>query len=232
PTFSATDVNLDSTTATLDGVSFASGTTVSSEGEHTLVVTASDRAGNSASQTLQFTIDTTAPAISISGVSDGQLGNQPVTPTFSATDVNLDSTTATLDGASFASGATVSSEGEHTLVVTATDRAGNSSSETVRFEIDTAAPAISIAGVSDGQLGSQPVTPIFSATDSNLDSTTATLDGVSFASGTTVASEGEHTLVVTATDRAGNSASQTVHFGIDTTAPAISISGVSDGQLG
>ncbi|HCF58036.1 MAG TPA: hypothetical protein DFS52_08595, partial [Myxococcales bacterium] len=116
-----------------------------------------------------FTIDTTAPAISISGVSDGQLGSQPVTPTFSATDANLDSTAATLDGVSFASGTTVSSEGEHTLVVTATDRAGNSASKTLHFTIDTTAPAISIFGVSDGQLGNQPVTPTFNATDANLE---------------------------------------------------------------
>ena len=48
-----------------------------------------------------------------------------------------------------------------------------------------------------------PLTPTFSATDTNLATQSATLDGVSFTSGTPVTAEGPHTLLVTPTDHPG-----------------------------
>ena len=82
----------------------------------------------------------TAPAIAISGVVDGQLTNQAVTIGFSVTDAHLGAVSATLDTAAFASGSTVSAEGKHTLVVTASDLAGSTSKTTVHFEIDLTSP--------------------------------------------------------------------------------------------
>ena len=213
-TFSATDVNLGSVSATMDGSPFTSGTVVSAEGPHTLVVVAVDLAGNSSTETVTFTIDTTPPVITVAGVSNGEYAAGPVTATFSGTDVNLDSFAATLDGSPIVSGTTVSAEGIHVLVVVATDLAGNLSTETVTFTIDTTPPVITVAGVSDGEIAGGPVTPTFSATDVNLDAVSATLDGSPFDSGTTVSAPGPHTLVVVATDLAGNSSEVTIHFTI------------------
>jgi hypothetical protein len=65
PSFTASDANLLKTTATLDGANFISGSPVSAEGLHKLVVTAIDRANNQASMQVSFTIDHTPPALSL-----------------------------------------------------------------------------------------------------------------------------------------------------------------------
>jgi hypothetical protein len=231
PVFSATDVHSAVVSATLDGQSFVSATTVSSEGDHVLVVTASDPAGNTAQQTTHFAIDRTAPVISLSGFTEGQVTASSIIVTFSASDAHLASVSATLNGTPLSSGTVVSAEGDYTVLVIATDLAGNSASKTGHFSIDRTAPVITISGVSDGQLSASPLTIQYSATDVHLSSVQAALDGTPFTSGSTVSAEGNHTLVVTATDAAGNSASRTVHFSLDFTAPTISIAGVTDGQF-
>jgi subtilase family serine protease len=229
PTVTISDANLTASSLTLDGAAFASGTTVSTEGTHLLHAEAQDCAGNTTSRNVTFTIDKTAPVVTLSGVSDGQCTSANVTLSASYSDANLASTSLTLDGSAFASGGTVSSEGHHQAVASATDRAGNSSAKQASFTIDKTAPAISIAGVSDGLLTNQTVTPSFSVSDANLTSQSATLDGAAFISGTPVAPEGDHTLVVSGTDCAGNVNTRTIHFSIDKTAPVITITGVVDG---
>ncbi|GGC39442.1 hypothetical protein GCM10011386_34390 [Parapedobacter defluvii] len=123
----------------------------------------------------------------VTGVSDGEVYNQAVTPAFNEG-------TATLNGQPFTSGTVVTEDGEYTLVVT--DEAGNET--VVRFTIDRLAPDTTppvVTGVSDGEVYNQAVTPAFNEG-------TATLNGQPFTSGTAVTEEGEYTLVVT--DEAGN----------------------------
>ncbi len=216
--------HLSSTAAKLDGVEILYGSTVSSEGEHVLEVTAVDRAGNSGSALVHFAIDTTKPQISIAGVSDGLVTRQvPVVPTFSATDAHALSATATLDGAEFTSGVPVSAEGDHTLVVTATDSAGNTNTKTVSFVIDLTPPSIGIAGVSEGERRNAPATLTYSASDLHLATVTGALDAAVFASGGVVSSSGAHELVVSAVDRAGNTSEERRHFVIDTAPPAMTV---------
>jgi len=94
--------------------------------------------------TIDVRIDKTAPGITVADVADGVVYQGPVTPAFSALDPGgssasgLDSLTATLDGAPFTSGTTVGVLGEHTLVLTAEDEAGNIAVETVGFTVETA----------------------------------------------------------------------------------------------
>ncbi|MCD1260931.1 S-layer homology domain-containing protein, partial [Paenibacillus athensensis] len=184
-------------TATLDGSAFSSGDTVSADGPHTLVVT--DAAGNTT--TVTFTLDTTGPTVT--GAADGVSYNTDRTLT-------LSDGTATLDGAAFTSGSTVSAEGSHTLI--ATDAAGNIT--TITFTIDKTVPVVS--GATDGSLYNVNKTITFNEG-------TATLDGLAFTSGSTVSAEGAHTLIVT--DAAGNAT--TVNFTIDKTGPTIT--GAADG---
>ena len=89
PTYLASDKNLGTVSATLNGDSFSTGTAVSADGDYALVVTASDTAGNTSTKSVSFTIDATAPQISITGVSDGEITNRAVTPSFTATDPQL-----------------------------------------------------------------------------------------------------------------------------------------------
>lgn len=234
PAFTATDDHLASVAATLDGAPFASGTQVSAEGSHRIVVTATDRAGNVTVREVGFTLDRTPPDVTVTGVTAGWIGKDPsVTPVFSATDLHLASVTGTLDGAPFTSGTAVLAEGDHRLVVTATDQAGNSATKELTFTLDRTAPVITVSGVADGWIGKDAsVVPVFGATDLHLASTTATLDGAPFGSGTAVAAEGDHRLVVTASDTAGNTATTTVAFTFDRTAPVVAIAGVANGWIG
>ena len=98
---------------------------------------------------------------------------------------------------------------------------------------DKSAPRIVVTGISTWAWYNHPVTPAFTLEDQNLepDSVLATLDGQVFASGTEVAAEGKHVLVVAGGDGEGHVSSGTWKFTIDRTSPAIAFTGVSPGQL-
>lgn len=154
-------------TGKLNGASFASGTTVSAEGNYTLAVT--DGVNTT---TVLFTIIKTAPVVN--GVTNNGLYNQNVTPTFNGN--------GKLNGAAFTSGTSVSNEGTYTLIVT--DIVGNST--TVNFTIDKTAPVVT--GVANNSYNKSNVTPVFTGS--------ATLNGAAFTSGSTVSAEGNYTLIV------------------------------------
>jgi hypothetical protein len=101
------------------------------------------------------TPDTTAPVITVGGVTDGANIVGGVAPTFSATDnVAVASLTATLDGFAFTSGTIVSSDGAHTLVVVARDNSGNTATSTVHFTIAAGNNDFNLARTISGASGS------------------------------------------------------------------------------
>jgi urease beta subunit len=177
--------------ATLNSVSFTSGTTVTAEGTYVLIVT--DLAGNVT--TINFVIDKTAPIVT--GVEHNQYYNTNRTITFNEG-------SATLNSVLFTSGTTVTAEGTYVLIVT--DLAGNVT--TINFVIDKTAPIVT--GVEHNQYYNTNRTITFNEGS-------ATLNSVSFTSGTTVTAEGTYVLVVT--DLAGNVT--TINFVIDKTAPIV-----------
>ena len=229
PVVAITDSNLVSQTVLLNGQPFASGTEVFAEGTYTLEVSAQDCAGNTADTQVAFVIDATPPVVAVNGVSDGDFVSLPVTLTVTTNDATDVTLSVTLDGQPFANGSTVSAEGAHTLVATATDAAGNDTVRTVSFVIDTTDPVISVAGVTDGQCQATPITPTYVATDANLATVTATLNDIAFASGTPVSDDADYTLVVSAIDLAQNASETAVGFVIDSLSPMLSISGADDG---
>ncbi|WP_273485213.1 Ig-like domain-containing protein [Desulforamulus ruminis] len=106
------------------------------------------------------------------------------------------------------------------IVVTADDGNGGVATTTMGYTltVDRTVPVISLSGVANGQTYQNSVSPTFSATDaggSGLASVTATLNGLAYTSGTTITSGGSKTLVVTAVDKAGNQAQQTVNFTVN-----------------
>src|SRR6185369_7763783 len=110
----------------LDGIAFIANGVVTAEGDHALDISAFDQAGNSSRRVIQFAIDRTPPVVTLTGFVDGSFVKSDVTPEFTASDANLLSVEAGLDGvASFASGTHVGSEGTHHILVTALDKAGN-----------------------------------------------------------------------------------------------------------
>src|SRR5262249_19139168 len=99
PTVIITDAHLTSSSLLLNGATFVSGTTVTVEGNYTLAADATDCAGTRTTRQVAFTIDKTAPTVTLAGFTDGQCGTANVTPTASFADANLATTSLTLDGA-------------------------------------------------------------------------------------------------------------------------------------
>jgi len=211
---------------------------VTTIGQYTVLLRATDAAGNVGSGTTQFTLvepsgDTTAPSVTaeVSGTQDGA-GNyvDVATVTLSATDA--DSGVASVeykldDGAwtAYTAAVAVNAPGEHMVSYRATDVAGNVSEEGMaHFTVvsqDTTAPTVTatVVGEQDDDgayIGSAMVT--ISATDegSGVASVEYKLDSGAwtvYSVAVQVSAAGEHTVLFRATDGAGNvSAEGTVSF--------------------
>ncbi len=109
------------------------------EGKNTITITATDKAGNKAAKTITVTLDTTPPTITITSPEDGiETSDDFVNVSGTITDdlsgidsatINGNSLTLNSDG-SFST--TVSlTEGDNTITITATDKAGNKATKTI-----------------------------------------------------------------------------------------------------
>ncbi|WP_289137892.1 hypothetical protein [uncultured Brevibacillus sp.] len=97
--------------------------------------------------------------------------------------------------------------------------------EYIGTTVDNTPPVITVSGITEGAVYQSSVNPTFSAIDaggSGLEKTTATLNGVSFTSGTPITTSGNKTLVITAVDKVGNQSQKTINFSINT-APILSL---------
>ncbi len=113
-----------------------SGAFLAGEGIKTLHYFSVDSVGNTETvRSVEFKVDLTDPEVFVSGVVDGGSYEDSVTINYGQTDANPGTTTAALDGASFFSGDTVSTEGTHSLEVTATDAAGREDTAAVSFQV-------------------------------------------------------------------------------------------------
>ncbi len=212
---------VDSTSYSVDGGAAQTGSsfTLSSEGDHTVTYFSTDKAGNAeAAQTAHVRIDKSAPTIGHSfaplSYQDGAWTNQDVTVTFDCADSGsgVESCTAPV---------TKTTEGEHSVTGTATDAAGNSATDTATVRIDKSAPTITGSAdraPNDAGWYDDDVTVSFQVGDR--------LSGVASAPGATVLGEGaDQSVTGTATDAAGNSASDTVSgINVDKTAPILTAS--------
>ena len=201
----------------------ASGTVYGTEGPWTVTVQATDAAGNVGTSTVTFTIDKTPPTIAITGPTNLTVTNLDVTLTYMVTDA-MDLTpavTGPLNGTVF------SNEGPQTVTVTATDSAGNTAAASVTFTIDKTPPTITITGPANNLVTNLDVPLTYSVADALDPAPTVTGP----ASGTDFTAEGSQTITITATDSAGNSATASVTFTIDKTAPAISIASPANSAL-
>ena len=164
------------------------------EGLNTLTVNAADPAGNTASKSMQVTLDTIAPEIVITSPQNNFLTNQKnITVNY------------TVDGQAKSENRALN-EGANTLTVNATDATGNSTSQSVSGTLDTTLPAIVITSPQDGFLTNQKNITINYTVDGEPKSEERVLN------------EGANTLTVTAADAAGNSASKSVSGTLDSTA--------------
>ncbi len=231
----ATTVTVDGQAASINGSSFSAGPFTLVEGSRTFSVVATDAAGNSASVDRTIERDATVPVVVVTSPAAGTVVSAtPITVSGSATDAHLVTVTvagqvATLSGDTFSHAGLALVEGDNPFDVVATDAAGNETTTQVTVTLDTTAPLVTVshagAPLVDGTTFDGPVTPVIAASDdgSAASSVTveATLDGLPFTSGTPVSTDGQHELVATATDTAGNPASISVTFTIDQVPPSI-----------
>ena len=185
-----------------------------------------DNAGNSTTNTVTgIQIDRTAPNTGISGTSNGWVNGQ-VAVTLSPTD-NLSgvaSTQYSVDGGANQTGTSfsLSSEGDHTVTFFSTDNAGNvESATTIHVKIDKTAPTIGHIFTPQSY-----VDGAWSKGNVDVDFQCADQGGSGLASCTgdaTVSIEGaDQKITGTATDGAGNTATDNALVSIDKTAPTIS----------
>lgn len=132
-----------------------------SDGSHTATIDVSDHDGNAAAQkTTSYTVDTVPPTLNVTAPEAGLITNSasltvrgttndatssPVTVRVSLNGVDKGTATVSADG-SFTKALTLAN-GSNTIVVTATDAAGKSSSVTRTVTLDTSVPVIQSAAV-------------------------------------------------------------------------------------
>lgn len=210
-----TDGPVAAVTSVPSGTVFPLGTTV-------VTVTATDAAGNEATQDLEVTVtDTTAPTIEVPAdlvLEATGAGGAAATFAARATDLVDGDVTVT---SSLASGSTVAL-GTTAVTLTAVDAAGNTGSATFNVTVqDTTAPTIAVpANRVLEATGADGATAAFAATatdsvDGDVTVTSSLASGSMFPLGTRV-------VELTATDAAGNTSAGSFTVTVrDTTAPVI-----------
>jgi hypothetical protein len=205
------------------------------EGIHSLVVVATDQAGNQSAPSLpwNWTVDTTMPTASIA-TGPASPTNQTAAAFTLTSNESPVAFQCSLDGGVYvacsASPTFTVAEGAHSLVVEATDQAGNVSppSAAWNWTVDTTAPTATIVTGPPSHTNQTSAAFTFSSNENPV-TYQCSLDGGAFlactASPTFTVADGPHSLVVRATDQAGNvgSPSPAWNFTVDTVPPTASI---------
>ena len=242
------------------------------DGTWTVNVSGKDAAGNTVSGSQTIGVDTASPVISVDTIAQDNIinaaeHNQPLTLT-GKTDAEAGQiVTVTLNGKNHT--ATVGSDGswsvtlpasevqalangEHTLTVNVSDKAGNGSSTTADFTVDTAAPVVTINTVAGDDIlntSEQGQAQIISGQANGAaagDVVTVTVGGKTFtgvvqadgswsvgvpASVIGALGEGSHTISVSVTDAAGNTGSATHGITLSGNPPEFTIDAISQDNV-
>ncbi len=241
-TFTVEDAHLDTVAATLDGLPFESGGTVTGDGPHVLTVTAVDRAGNSEEVQRNFTIDTVPPELVVQSPVSGHVTQEAQVELVAAvTELNVVASVS-VGGQGLVRGGdglwrrTVAlAEGANRLVVTAMDAAGNASSSTVTVLRDSTPPRLVVTSPSEGaRIGGTSVKVRGTATDTTP--VVLTLNGApiqvapdgSFEVDHAL-SQGNNTLNLVVTDAINLSDSRTLHVRANSQPPTLTVTEPSSG---
>lgn len=236
-------------TCAIDGAAaFACASPVSfsfpGEGGHTLLVTATDAAGNSSAVAAAWVVDFTAPLLSFGTISPSAAAViSSSTLTVGLVGSEAFGYRAVLDGQQLAqaAGSTIQLEGladgPHSLQIFGFDAAGNASLPlTHSFTVDTVAPSVWLAS-QQGSL-TKETTSVFTISSSEAVQLECNLDLGGFAPceasfTATGLAEGGHSLTVRGTDAAGLvSAAATYSWAVDLTAPVVAVQGAAAGATG
>ncbi len=183
--------------------------TLSGSNQYTLDVTAQDTLGNTSIESISFTVDTSVPDISISGLGASGFSKEALTPQVEVTPADS-VLTAELkkDGSTipYAIGDTISVEGAYSLSIAGVQN-GKVAVATGAFIVDKTAPVVRLSQIS--AVNTKAVQPVFTVTDDYLKASKAvfTLNGgieENLTSGQTLSAYGTYKITITAEDKAGN----------------------------
>lgn len=228
--------------------------TFTEDGDYTITMTAVDRAGNVATpQTVSFTVDRTAPVVSLSGIRDYFVTGNTVTLNFSVIEAYFETNQVQIQGnRRLANGRTIpiqisdwvnsgrtstlsqsfTEDGYYTIAIFAKDRAGNRNEQIIHFTIDTQAPVINGLDQYNGKyLKSFRLQEKLEdmITELTVPTVRLTLNGEAY-NGEEITKDGKYTLTMEVTDEVGLKTVKSVEFVIDTTAPRIIFAGAENRQ--
>ena len=221
---------------------------ITSDGQYRLDVKVRDGAGNTAAATRTFRLDSTAPAVSVSGIKEGEVTSDKSTLRFCAGELFYDSTIMTAVLERFENGTytivsanehvmkaerdsmdiEVDREGRYRLTCTAADRTGNSSSTSVDFTVDYTPPVISgVSELNNRFFRSFALPGKISdlVRDFTAVSADAYINDEKINDNDVIIEDGKYVLTVLAKDEAGNVSEESATFVVDHTSPQIVLSG-------
>ncbi len=219
-------------------------------GDHTAIVTATDRAGNEARLGIPFHFDPKAPELQVTAPLRGSFVNTTAVDvrwTARDTGAGISAVRLTVDSnpsVELAADATSYPladlpEGGHAVSVVAIDGAGNVATQTVPFAVDTTPPSMTVVAPAGPYVNSRQLQLLWLGADaiSGIDGYELSLDGgpavrLAEAAGYTFPNvpEGARTVLLKAFDRAGNVAETTVAVTVDATPPSLSLTGPAGGS--
>lgn len=242
PTLNVVDVTATDVTGSLDGQPYSAGTAIANEGTRTLSFLVTDAVGwSTTAGPIVFVIDKTAPALTFTSHQTGGTITSPrlVIKGFAddAQTVTVNGVPATVDTAArtFSSAELTLLEGENAIVVRGIDRATNSGTATLKLNLDTRSPELTVTSPTPNSCSSgQTIDLAGTVSDPRVESVTvrlgetsvpATLDQAkrNWTASITVATEGRKTVVIEARDSVGHVASRQLTLSIDRTAPVIEV---------
>jgi len=202
------------------------------EGSNTIKVVATDVAGHSVEIQKKVTLDTNAPALTLSSPTpDAILSTNVITVTGTTEKnavVTVNGNYAIVDSSGNFAATVTLAEGSNLIQVTSKDTAGNIARANVSVVVDTLAPVLSIdSPVVGSMVNTNTIEVKGTVYDANLGTLTVNSNVVTVIDNTystvVTLTEGTNTITVVATDLAGHAVTKAVSVVLDTTAPTLTV---------